>query len=128
MSLENILTSIEKDVANSGAKFEDICEARLEELANKDPDALLALISSRKLRPTILTYAAEQAGLIKDTLAVTLALVPLLDYPEAYVREGALYGLSSHLTFGVRYRLELLVITDPSIIIRDIAQQILKDK
>ena len=66
------------------------CEADCERLAVSDPAALVAAFPA--MRPTLLTFAAEYLGRAPADVAVP-ALLPLLDHPKAYVREGALYGL-----------------------------------
>jgi len=104
-----------------------VTEAKLEELSISDPDGLLGLIKAGTLRPTLLTFAAEHAGRIPDSLKVVAVLLPLLDHPKAYVREGVLYGLRRHRTPDVCSRLERLLSDEPVEEIREIASEILAE-
>ena len=76
--------------------------------------AVLRLIESGSLEYYDLTFAAEIAGQLQDSEAVRSALLPLLLHEEAVVREGAAYGLASHLTDEVAKQLAELAISDPS--------------
>jgi hypothetical protein len=73
------------------------CEAMFEELATNDPSMLIDMTRIYSLEPTDLVYAAISLGEIQHSDAVIPLLRELLCHPKAYVREGAIYGLSKHL-------------------------------
>lgn len=102
------------------------CEAAFEYLASRHPESLLAWIDSGLLSPTDLTFAAEYAGRIEAPLRVRACLLPLLGHPEAFVREGVIYGLTRHVDDSVRVRLRDLAKTDPSPSVRDAATEALE--
>lgn len=103
-------------------------EETLEWMAKNDPSSLLELIRSGLLAPPILTYAAEIAGIIDDPMAVQEALLPLLDHQDAVVREGAIYGLASHLDALVRVKLRSIALADTSQAVREAAKSALGDE
>ena len=88
------------------------CEALFERLAATDPSRLLAMLPD--LEPPDMTFAAEVAGRIGDSDAVRRAVLPLLEHPMPYVREGAIYGLSSHMDETTRSLIARLAVDDPS--------------
>ncbi len=55
-------------------------------------------------RPDLLTFAAEAAGRITHTPLALSILLPLLWHHDASVREGAVYGLTSHLSVSIHAR------------------------
>lgn len=58
---------------------------------------LAALLTGDRLKPSLLTFAAEVAGRMADQALARHALLPLLERESAFVREGAVYGLSALL-------------------------------
>lgn len=87
---------------------------------------LLALISSGHLHPIELTFAAEIASRLDDSVGVRAALMPLLNHESAVVREGAILGLASHVDDAVRTKLRGLVASDPSAAVRSMAADVLE--
>lgn len=90
------------------------CEAVFELLADRYPADLARLVSSGRLEPHDLTFAAEAFGQISDGELVRKVLVPLLDSPSSVVREGVIYGLQRHLDEEARARVRTIARTDPS--------------
>ena len=84
---------------------------------------LLKLIASGELRDTLLCYAAMAAG--GCGAAAIPVLLPLLQRPEAYVREGAVTGLH-HCANGDPEVLEQLfaLSNDPSPAVRRLIEYI----
>ena len=78
------------------------------------------------LEPADLTFAAEDLGRGEDHHMIRRALMPLLDHASAVVREGAIYGLTRHLTPEVCARLRDMAATDPSPGVRDAATEALE--
>lgn len=75
--------------------YQEYSENHFEDMAKKDPEGLVKLLTEDYLEPTDLTFAAEIAGKIKGDLAIP-ALLKLLDHEKPYVIEGALLGLSQY--------------------------------
>lgn len=90
------------------------CEAMFELLAERYPRELAKLISSEKLRPADLTFAAEALGRSPDAQLVQRTLLPLLRHPSPLVREGAIYGLAHCLDDAVRHAILQMAQSDPS--------------
>ena len=67
-----------------------------ERLRVQDPERLIAWLSDGSLEHHLLTYAAEFAGDVPSDYVEKAreALLDLLAHQRAYVREGAVYGLS----------------------------------
>jgi hypothetical protein len=104
------------------------CQGLFSELVDTSPETLLTLIEYQDMRPTLLGFAAETAGLIEDSEVVTKTLIPLLTHAKFYVREGAVYGLSNHLDFpGIRERLEEQLASDSSESVCMAIQEALED-
>ena len=103
------------------SQWREPCEAMFEYLAERYPSELLRLVTSAKLRPTDLTFAAEIAGRIRDGQQVRKALLPLLRHTHPVVREGAIYGLAHHLDETVKQSLEDLAQRDSSRAVREVA-------
>jgi hypothetical protein len=95
------------------------CEDAFRWLAEHDGPALLAWISDGSLAPPQLTFAAEHAGCVPGADAV---LLPLLDHPKAYVREGAVYGLARVME-RILERLDAISRDDPLEDIRTVASE-----
>ena len=104
------------------------CEGMFRELATTAPAELATLVRQGVVRDTRLTYAAEILGRdVNDSTLVVPALLPLLKHPSPAVREGAVLGLSYHLTDGVRLALSRVVQEDPSPGVRTVAQEAVAD-
>ena len=71
-------------------------ESLFERLAERNPLGLVRLLEPGRLPPHLLTYAAEIAGRSLRTELVAAPLLRLLGASAPVVREGAIYGLSSH--------------------------------
>ena len=103
------------------------CEETFERLATEEPARLALWIEEATLDPTDLTFAAEYLGLASDRPLVLRALLPLLEHPKPYVREGALLGLGRHLAADMEPRLRSVVSDDPAPEIRALAQGLLDE-
>jgi len=109
------------------SRWREPCEAAFEYLAEHSPPHLLQLIERGKLDAADLTFAAEIAGRVADSVAVRHTLLALLSHPEAVVREGAIYGLARHLDSAVRQQLSELAAKDPSAAVRTAAADALDE-
>lgn len=69
------------------------CQAATKALVERAPKHLARMIQSGSIEPAYLTHVAETLGQWKNWDEVVTTLLPLLDHPQAIVREGALYGL-----------------------------------
>jgi hypothetical protein len=112
------------------------CEDLFLRLAKEDPHQLADMINNNALKPYDLTYAAEYLGAeCNDSNLVRKTLVPLLDHPEAVVREGALIGLNQtrlydeddHIDEATEKIIEKMSSDDPSPCIREFSKQIVED-
>lgn len=101
------------------------CEAMFELLAQRYPRELAKLISSEKLRPADLTFAAEALGRTPDAQLVQRTLLPLLRHTSPLVREGAIYGLAHCLNEAVRREILQIAQSDPSPGVRASAEDLL---
>jgi hypothetical protein len=108
-------------------KWPKPCEAAFEYLAGRAPGGLLSLIRSGRLDVADLTFAAEIAGRIADSIAVRAVLAPLLTHAEPVVREGALYGLTRHVDSGLRASIEDMALHDASEAVRTVARDVLDE-
>jgi len=109
-----VSTGISHFLSPSLFKWGGYCEGLFEDLAKLAPRELADLVSGDVLKPTDLTFAAEILGSVNDRALVVRTLLPLLDHASALVREGAVYGLSGHMTPEVTTRLRQVVALDPS--------------
>ncbi|MRG98177.1 HEAT repeat domain-containing protein [Polyangium spumosum] len=107
--------------------WEAPCEAMFEHLAQHDPGRLLKMLEDGSLRPGHLTHAAEAAGAITESAIVAPVLLRLLGHKSPLVREGALYGLASHLTEEVMGRIRAVAESDPIEEVQDAARSVLED-
>jgi len=98
------------------------CEALFEALVEFDSEELGRVIDSRRLKTADLTFAAEILGRSSDSNLVRETVLPLLLHPDAVVREGAIYGLRSHLDPLGRQALAELGARDTSVAVRRAAQ------
>ena len=115
-------------IRNVAARREQLpSQNNFEYLARHDPPRLLRWISSGTLPDAALTFAAEAAGLIANSLAVVSALLPLLQHASAPVREGAIYGLQRHLAEPrAREAIKKTLEVDLSTGVREAAQEALE--
>ncbi len=104
-----------------------VSESAFAEWAANAPLRLLAMIQSGGLRPADLTFAAEAAGEINDSIEVRRVLCALLTHGAPLVREGAIYGLVKHLDGETRSILEEVAGTDPSPGVREAAAESLEE-
>lgn len=102
------------------------CEDEFEYLSEHDPQALLELIQEGSLPDTLLTFALSNAG-AAGKLAVPV-LLPFLQHPKCYVREGAILGLQTMLAIspGLAEQLEQLAESDESPGVRAVASESLQ--
>ena len=105
-------------------KWKHPCEGAFEYLAIKYPESLLQLIASGRLNVEDLTFAAEIAGRIAKPEEVMRALRPLLSHSAAVVREGAIYGLATHLDDSLRVELRRISNEDASAGVRTAAADV----
>ncbi len=113
---------IQREVSTSAADPRAFAESDFRRLAKSSPRQLVWLIRHGNLRAPQLTFAAEIAGSIPDSAVVEPVLLDLLDHPSPLVREGAIYGLSRHLSKEVRRQLARVSETDPSPAVRSAAR------
>ena len=99
-----------------------------ERWAKEQPNALLDVIASGELRPTLLTFAAEIAGTHLPSSDVVPTLLNLLEHQDSSVREGAVYGLAKHAGQNIDAALRLLMTSDPSPGVREAAAAALEDR
>lgn len=107
------------------ASHEKYSEDLFEKLADHSPAQLIRLVQEGRLKDTDLTFAAEAIGRIRDHSLAVPALRHLLAHPAAVVREGALYGLSRHLTAEVERLIGSVAESDNDPCIREVARDIL---
>lgn len=119
-SMEVLLS--QREASTSTSERRDLTESDFRILAVQSPIRLLWLIRHGNLRPSQLTFAAEIAGSVGDSAIVVPALLELLNHPSPLVREGAVYGLSKHLTEAVNARLRTVSELDPSPAVRSAAR------
>lgn len=94
------------------------CQRMFTELAASDPQMLASIIMYGDLRATLLTYAAESLGSSENTNLVLSTLIPLLYNEDSLIREGAVYGLSSHISDDIVKKLlslRLRIETSPGV-------------
>ena len=75
-------------------------------------DELLEHIEKNDFPDTLMTFALEYAGNSIDGDRVRKALMPMLRHDNAFMREGALLGLSPHLTQDVMLAMCRLALWD----------------
>ena len=107
------------------ARWGQLCEEMFEYLAAECPSQLVRLLLSKKMPVPDLTFAAEIAGRIEDSSKVRPILLGLLAHADPVVREGAIYGLASHVDTAVVSELRRLVATDLSPAVRSAASDLL---
>ena len=92
-------------------------------LVQSNPGELAAIIVSGNLDPVDLSYVSEIFGdRCVDTELVLHTLSEVLHHERSYVREGALYGLASHLgSPKVQLLVERVLDEDSSMSVREIA-------
>jgi len=84
---------------------EELCEEHFRTLARAQPAVLVRWMQTvLREQPELLTFAAEAAGLIEHPALVLHVLRPLLAHEKAFVREGAVYGLTPHLESSIDAR------------------------
>ena len=110
------------------AQWGGLCQALFHELAATAPHELAQLGRHGEIREARLTYAAEILGSdVQDGAIVIPALLRALKHPSHIVREGAVLGLSYHVTDRVRVALERVAQEDPSPGVRAAATEALED-
>jgi hypothetical protein len=103
-------------------------ENLFQKLAETNPDELINLVTSGRLGPADLTFAAEVIGRVLPSTGSLDVLFELLQNEAPLVREGAAYGLYHHLSQdGVRERLQILSEKDPSPEVRAAILDVLYD-
>jgi hypothetical protein len=105
-------------------KWKEPCEGAFEFLAAKYPKSLLQLIVEGRLDAADLTFAAEIAVRIATSEEVVRVLRPLLAHSAAVVREGAIYGLATHLDDSLRAELRRMSSEDASAAVRTAATDV----
>jgi hypothetical protein len=112
-------------------------ENLFEKLAREDPHQLADMINNNALKLCDLTYAAKYLGAeCNNSNLVRKILVPLLNHPEAVVREGALIGLNcgydpvtgkDHIDEPTERIIRDIALLDPSPAVKQVAWDILED-
>lgn len=84
-------------VAEEAAFSDHWTEDQLRFLAKHYPAGLIQLLENDELPDHLLTFAAEAAGDVSPSWypQASRVLTRLLRHPRAYVREGAVYGLTT---------------------------------
>lgn len=113
--------------AKVAARWNEPCEGVFEYLAAKHPMALAVLIRGGTLKTADLTFAAEYMGQAHNSPLVRSVLLPLLEHPNAVVREGAIYGIRRHSNTEVRALLISIREKDPNLALREAAMEALED-
>jgi len=117
-----------KSVTKELSTWKEPCEAVFEFLSEKHPDSLAKIIEEENLQSSHLTFAAEHLGAHPNSGKVKKILFPLLLHPDSIVREGAIFGLSSHLDSVVKFKLLEISKQDESESVRKIASKIIINK
>jgi hypothetical protein len=100
-----------------------------ENISKMTEKELVNAINSGFVEPCDLTFLAEALGNIsKNDNLVCDTLMPLLSHPEAVVREGALYGLSGHLTENAKDLVMEVALNDVSHGVRKVAGDVLLEE
>jgi hypothetical protein len=107
--------------------WDEPCEGAFEYIVEHQPSELAQLIRLGALAPGDLSFAAEILGRASDSRLVRKAIEPLLQHPEAVVREGAIYGITRHLDASMRAELERMSRSDPSAAVRTAAKDALDE-
>jgi len=119
--------SVEVSPIQGGMRRAMPSQENFEYLARHDAPRLLRWIASGDLPDAALTFAAEAAGLIANSIVVVTVLLPLLGHTSAPVREGAVYGLQRHLSEPrARDALRHAADADESAGVREAAQEALE--
>ncbi|MBI4586015.1 MAG: HEAT repeat domain-containing protein [Planctomycetes bacterium] len=134
-SAQKIEDFLEKSLARSKSidssastnKYAVITEKDFYIFAKNDPTKLIQLISAEILEPNDLTFAAEAAGTIQDKEIAVPVLLRLLEHMSPVVREGAVYGLSNHLSQRVIERLKEVERLDRSPGVKEAVREVLED-
>lgn len=103
-------------------------EANFERWAIHSPERLLRALRPDALKPTLLTFAAETAGMALPAADVVPLLMELLEHPDSVVREGAIYGLVHHQGKDIDAALRRLALHDASPAVREAASDALADR
>lgn len=102
------------------------CEAMFAYVAEHDPANLGRLIETTPMSVGLRARAARAAGRITESRLAVPLLLSLLRNPQPMVQEGALHGLSSHMTDEARHEIQKLAEQDGvHEVIRDIARELL---
>lgn len=106
-------------------RWEVPCRALFSYLVEHSPRTLVRLASSGVLDPVELSFAAEALGLVEPPQFARPVLSRLLAHPDPIVREGAIYGLATHLDSTLASSLTRLAERDPSPGVRLAAEETL---
>lgn len=75
----------------------DYGENELRDMVKINPDKLIGILKNKQTKPSVLTFAAEIAGIL-DTEEVRDVLKQLMSHKSSLVREGCLYGMQLCMT------------------------------
>ena len=115
------------DVLDALANRPEPTEKEFLRLAHESPARLVSWIEDGTLQPAQLTFAAEALGEAQAFEQAVPCLLRLLSHPSSVVREGAIYGLASHMDNpGVRNRLMDVAKDDPREGVRKAASEALE--
>lgn len=99
------------------SKWSTPCREQFDRLEKEYPELLLDWVNSGELRPSQLTFAAENLGQIPEALPI---LLDLLNHESPLVREGAVIGLA-RLKDLIDDKVEVLANSDISPGVRHVA-------
>lgn len=113
---------INSPTINSAANSSKLTLAALVAMAERSPRELIARIHAGDMSAGLRARAAEAMGRVADCDIAVPVLLTLLHDKDIVVQEGAIYGLSRHMTSSVREALQLVIDDDSAHpIIRNIA-------
>lgn len=118
---------LSKEARESIAKFPEPCEAAFEILGSLFPVDLCIIIVSNTLDNSDLTFALEYMGKCTKPSLARLILVPFLKKKDPILREGALLGLSNHLTPDLISEIVAISVSDDSMAVRVVAKDLLEN-
>jgi hypothetical protein len=90
------------------------CQAEFERLAKESPRELASMLSAKEIPTSRLTYAAEMLGQYATSEIAEIPLLGMLEHWSPLVREGAVLGLSYHLSARVLKALGVVAAKDSS--------------
>jgi HEAT repeat protein len=102
-------------------------QSEIDRLSKWNFKKLITLLSDPTLDSDTLAYAAEVAGNNIASNIIRSPLEKLLNHKDSIVREGAIFGLSKHLTPQLKKRIQFMSLHDENNDVRSAALDILED-